>query len=378
MKALAITHKGIEDIASKEIKEIIGADSKPEESCIIFEPNSLVDLCKLCYSAQSIAKVSLLLKNFRFKDFKEIKKKIRDLQLNEWIDKDTSFVVRCKRIGEHKFSSQEVEATIGELIVNKEKARVSLEDPDTTFFIYIYNGNCYFGIDFSGYDLSKRDYKIFSHSLSLKGTVAYALVRIADYKVGEVLLDPFVYDGTIPIEAALFISKFSPHYYNKQKFAFRKLKQLQDIKFDILFEKIDKESCLDKNSFVYAYSNNFKYIDYSKKNSKIAGINKQINFSKIDVEWLDTKFDKGSVDKVVTLVPQLLRNTSSKEIEKLYREFFYQLEFVLKKDGKVVVITRSAIKLLTREAEKNKFKVAERRQIMQGKEVFDVLVFQKL
>lgn len=378
MKALAITHRGIEDISSREVKEIIGVDSKLEESCVIFQPKELVDLCKLCYSAQSVSKVLLLLTNFRFKNIEEIKEKIKCINLEEWIDKDTGFVVRCQRLGQHKFSSHEVEATVGELVLENAKAKVNLENPDITFFVYVYDDNCYFGIDFSGYDLSKRDYKIFSHSLSLKGPVAYSLVRVAGYKPGEVLLDPFVYDGTIPIEAALFISRFSPHYYNKQRFAFRKLKQLQDTNFEELFENIDKALSLDKKQFVYAYSNQFRYIDYSKKNSKIAGINKQINFSRIDIEWLDTKFDKGSVDKVVTLAPQLSRGTSPKELEKLYREFFYQLEFILKKQGRVLVITRSAVELLAKQAEKNQFKVAEKRQIMQGKEVFDVLVFQKL
>ena len=61
METLAITIKGIEDIASLEIKELIKAkiiEEKP--SVVIFKPNKLIDLCMLCYKAQSISRVLYL------------------------------------------------------------------------------------------------------------------------------------------------------------------------------------------------------------------------------------------------------------------------------------------------------------------------------
>ena len=40
-----------------------------------------------------------------------------------------------------------------------------------------------------------------------------------------------------------------------------------------------------------------KFVVFARKNAKIAGIDKQINFSRVDIEWLDLKFKKNSVDK---------------------------------------------------------------------------------
>ena len=51
MKGLAITSKGIEDTAAAEIKELINAKCKTEESCVVFDFRKFEDLCLLCYKS---------------------------------------------------------------------------------------------------------------------------------------------------------------------------------------------------------------------------------------------------------------------------------------------------------------------------------------
>jgi len=86
------------------------------------------------------------------------------------------------------FSSQDIEKETGAFIINniKEKKaydqKVDLENPDLIFYVYIFNERCYLGIDFCGFDLSKRDYKVFSSASDIKGTIAYSLLRIVGYK----------------------------------------------------------------------------------------------------------------------------------------------------------------------------------------------------
>ena len=118
-------------------------------------------------------------------------------------------------------------------------------------------------------------------------------------------------------------------------------------------------------------------INAAKKNAKIAGINKAINFSRIDPEWLDLKLDKESIDKIVTHPPELTKHTNPKDIEKIHDQFFYQAEFIIKKDGKVVVITKTT-DLIKKAAEKYKFKVEKEREVWEGKEAFKLVVFSKL
>ena len=66
MRAIAITHKGIEDITALEIKEIIKVNSNIKETVVLFEPKKIDDLCTLAYKAQSLIKVMYIFDNFNF------------------------------------------------------------------------------------------------------------------------------------------------------------------------------------------------------------------------------------------------------------------------------------------------------------------------
>ncbi len=371
MKGLAITHKGIEDISSKEIKELINSKAEIKDSVCIFEIERLEDLCLLCYRGQSFIRILYFINNFEFNDLNDSIKKINNKKIlnevNKWI-KNKRYRIECKRIGEHNFNSQDVSMKIND-IVNK-KNQIEYDNPDIIIYIYIYKNNLYLGIDFAGFDLSKRDYKIFLNPRSLRGTIGYALTRIAGYKKGESLLDPFCTDGVIPIEAALSISQFPVNYYRKEKFQFLKIKELKNYNF----EKIDKQIKSEKSD-ILAYDSQLRNINAAKKNAKIAGMQKQIKFARFDIEWLDTKLQKESIDKIVTY-PPIITEMNRKNMEKLYNEFFYQSNFILKKKGKITLITKNT-EPIKEIAEKNKFKIKKEVKIESGKETMSALILKK-
>ena len=426
MKGLAICSKGTEDITALEIKEFINSKAEIKDGCVIFNIKKQEDLCLLCYKAQSVDRILFLFDNFEFRNndvseiippnkisgletpsttrsgmisehvknhptkggaskichppqkvvFNDLSEKIKEavnkIELNEWLGKNKKFRVSSEIIN-NSISSAELNENVGEIIFNKFKNKVSLENPDLIFFVFINENSCYLGIDFAGFELKKRQYRIFTHAAALRATIAYSLVRIADYKEDEILLDAFTGSGTIPTESALFISGFPVNYYNKEKFAFLKFK---GIKFD--FAKEDKKIKKEKKPKIFGYDSFLGCITNAKKNAKIAGIEKFINFARVDVEWLDTKFGKGKVDRIASNPPVLSKNKNEKDIEKLYNEFFYQAEFILNDKGKIVLITNeNSLGLLKKAAEKNKFKITEKRNVMHGKEEKVVVVFGK-
>ena len=122
---------------------------------------------------------------------------------------------------------------------------------------------------------------------------------------------------------------------------------------------------------IYNIDSSMKYLNYTKKNSKISGIDKKINFSRMDLEWLDTKFDKQSIDKIVTKIP----NLQEKQSNTMYNEFFYQAEFILNKKGKIVLIGDND--LIKKFSSKYKFKTSDKRNIFSGKMKYQVLVLTK-
>ena len=387
MKALAITSKGIEDISSLEIEEILGSKADKKKGCVLFSIKTYKDLCKVCYLSQSIEKGMLLLSSFSFKEsddlYKKLARSIRSSDTSKFLSKKTTFRASSKTIDNNEIIKDELNPKIGEMIIDKiqkEKKynqKVNLETPDITFFTYIVKKTCYFGIDFSGFELHKRDYRVFQNPRSLRATIAYSLCRIARYKVKDSILDPFCGAGSILIEAALFASNMPINYYRKDKFAFLKLKPLKKIDLSKMFQAIDKKMKIkEPKTEIYGYDTILHYIQSARKNAKIAGINKQINFSKIDLDWIDVKFKEKSIDKIITQPPPLTRHSNPKEIEKIYNNLFYQAEYILKDKGTITLISRNQ-EPLKKSAERYKFKLKNERKVVAGKREMDVLSFYK-
>ncbi|MBI2653051.1 methyltransferase [Candidatus Woesearchaeota archaeon] len=373
MKGLAITSKGIEETASIEIKELINAESKVEECCAIFDFNNFKDLCLLCYKCQSADRILYLIGNFEFTNFfGEFEKFIGESNFDEWLEDNKKFKVECIRLGTHDFKSVEVEAKAGEFIAKKSKGKkikVDIRDYEAIFLVYIVDSKCYFGVDFAGFELNKRAYKIFLHPNSLRGTIAYALVRESGFEKDEVMLDPFSRDGIIPIEAAFYASDFPHNYYKKDRFAFLKLKIGVD--FDKFFKDAD-EKIKKSKAKIYSFDHLFKYVDYSRKNAKIAGVDKHINFSRVELEWLDIKFKKESVDRIITNPP----TSKNANLDKVYSEFFYQSEYILKKDGALAVISRMP-DLVKKHAEKYNFAISKEKVVWSGEQSLKMIIFKK-
>lgn len=367
MKALAITHTGIEDITASEISELIKAKTEIKESCVIFEPKKIEDLALLCYKSHSIKKILYLFDYFKLNSIKDIKISVqKNIQkIKKFIKSNKTFAVRCLKLENEDMIAEELCIETADAL--ELSSKVDLNNPDYTFFIYLYKDECYLGIDFSGVDLDKRDYRIYVHQETLKANLAYSLLRISDYKKNETILDPFCGSGTILIEAALFSTNLSQNYYSKEKFAFLKF-------MDFDFKKLDK--IIKIKSKLFGFDKELRHVVAAKKNAKIAGINDSVDFSRIEIEWLDTKVKEKTIDKIITNPPNLTKRISEKDIEKLYKQLFYQADFLLKKDGTVALITRTQ-DLIKSSAEKYKFRIIHEREFNIGNDIFKIFVFKK-
>lgn len=365
MKALAITNKGLEEFCAKEVEHLLGVSPEICSQCIVFKPKDRISLLRFCYISQSSAKVLLLLDSFRFKSISDILKSINYTKIKPFV-KAKTFKVSIKRIGDHEFSSMELADEIGKKI----DGTVDLNNPQTIVYVYVIDREAYIGIDLIGFDASKRAYKIFNHPTSLKGTLAFSLLTFAGYASDDIIIDPFCGTGTITIEAGLMAKKLPVHYYSKDKLLFKN-------HFSFKFEEVDKDITDMPSKERSGFDNQLRHVRSAQKNAKIAGINKSVTFSKLSVEWLDTKFDKSSIDKIITHPPQFSKVKNSKEIEKAYNELFYQAEFVLKNNGNVSIVSKRS-ESLTKYAEKHRFTLIDKKEVYSGKEKMFFLKYQKL
>ena len=383
MQACAITDKSLEKIALLELDELIGVKGKAEEHVVLFDSNSYEALFKFCYFSQSIERVLLLFNKFEFKSLSDLLSKsesaLKKIRLADWFSKNTSFKVECKRIGEHKFGSQSVEKDMGEKIILEVKKQLgftpkaNMESPDVIIYFFLNNNKAYFGIDLTGRDVSKRQYRVFTSPGVVNANLAYSLIRLAGYSPSKKFIDVVCKSGNVCIEAALYASRLSANYYSKE-FAFKKLKPFEKKDWEAFFKRLDSSKKTSKLD-ITGFDSLLKNVEASKKNSKLAGVDKIINFSKLDVEWLDTKLDKESIDILASRIPCPSKHTAKSTVKKLYKELFYQAEFVMKKKGKMALLTEHTG--LLREMVTPGFKIIKEDELWAGKQRYEFVLIEK-
>lgn len=370
IRCFALVNRGLEPVLVVELEGFGCSDIVSKNGVVLFSVSSFEDACKIAYFVRSASRVACLLAETGF-DEDDICNGLKKSQLSKFVGKDVSFAADCV-VGGGKTDAREIAGLVGGVVKELTAAKVSLSHPDVVVLCSA-SESLVVGVDVGTEDLGKRDYRIFLGHDSLKGSVAFSLLHFAKVLPKMSLLDPFCRAGTVAVEAALFARNRSPRFFSKNEMRFLKVPLFKELNFDRLFASWDKE----EKSFagkILCFDESFQHVSAAKKNAKIAGVLDDINFSRTDVEWLDIKLEPKTIDCIVTFPQQPSRIIPQKKLEKVYEWFFHQSEFLLKKDGTVVLITKpSAESLLTKYALSHKFVQKERHTIYQGAEEFVVL-----
>ncbi|MBI2148066.1 N-6 DNA methylase [Candidatus Woesearchaeota archaeon] len=326
MKAIATCIKGLEEITQLEIKEILKKKSEIIiPSRIAFNVKEDKELANFVYNTRSSIKVYKLINHDNFSDLDEILNKVKKIKFPKI---KSPFVVRCERIGEHNFNSIDVEKEIGNIINKDNKLKVDLKNPTTILIIDIVSNKFFLGIDYTGIKLTKRNYRIKLLPNSINSALAYSMLRISEIKEKDTILDPICRSGEIMIEAALYLQKIA-----------NGLKLLDQLAFNKLLKFNPKNIIKTKKLKIYSIDSSQNSLKSAEINAKIANIYKNIIFSRYELEWLDTKLDKNSIDKIITFPQYPTNNLPTQEVEKIYKELFYQAEFIIKKNGIITILT---------------------------------------
>ncbi|OTF81190.1 THUMP domain-containing protein 3-like protein, partial [Euroglyphus maynei] len=112
-----------------------------------------------------------------------------------------SFRASCNRNGEHKFTSQDAAHRFGGLIHDRFQWKVSLKQYDLEVVLNIKNNSLRILLCLTKESLSKRHIVSFGLT-TLRGTIAYNLIQIANVQPGEIVCDPLCGSGVIPVECS--------------------------------------------------------------------------------------------------------------------------------------------------------------------------------
>jgi 23S rRNA G2445 N2-methylase RlmL len=376
----AFTDKGLSQLAFREVRELAGEDSNAKVLCgeaVSFSADYSSAL-RFLYLAQSIKRCTIAVACCKItRNLEESKASV--LSAISSFDfsflGSESFVVECDRNGEHDFASVDIAREIEAYIIGKTGAVVEFRNPKYTFFAQVEGELLFLGLDLSGFDLSKREYKVFNHPNSLKGTVAYALFRegldSSKEKSSPAVLNPFCRSGVISIEGAFFLTHFSINFFRKDAFS---CLNFGFSSFDCpeVFAKCDAEAKKNDDFRIFSSDPDMRHLASAKKNAKIAGVEKKILFSRNDLEWLDIRFGEKKISAIISD----LSFGKETDVRKIFREFFNQCDYLLSPGGSVSVVCRD-YPALKEFIDSFGFEAVEHRRVFQGKLELDFYMIKR-
>jgi len=278
------------------------------------------------FSLRSIEHVISLIKAFNVEAESDGLKRIYDEVYECDVPLGETFRVTCERVGEHEFTSIDVQRVAGQALVDKYGRKVNLKEPETIVRVDVAHDLCIVGVQETKTSLRIRYPRVFQHYSALNPVIAYAMLRVADVKPGDRVLDAFCGGGTIIIEAAQVWERL-----------------------DLLGIDISPKS-----------------IDGAWKNSEAAGVRDRVRFLVGDARRLEKYLPKDwKVDKAVSNLPFGIRSSRMKIIPRLYAGFLRSLKPFLKDCSRVCLLTIHK-ELLENIGGELGYRVLESRRILHG------------
>ena len=297
---LVAFNAGIADIVKAEIHSLNpNASVQPfyeMQGWLAVEGLTLDEVLRL----HSIEKVIELCRAFYFdKSLTDLQQKVAETPVPQ-LSGASSFRVSTRRYGNHDFGSSEVQVVAGRVLQEAYGAPVSLKEYTVHVRVDVMARFAYVGVQRTSEKWGKRyNFQRF-HRAGIKPSMAYALLQLGALKSGQVLLDPFMGGGTIPIEAAsLFGSRIT-----------------------VLGSDLYDEA-----------------IEQARTNAEWTGYQNEVTFIRSDIYHLEEAIS-GPIDAIVSNPPYGVKSATNANMRKLYRGFIVKAAQVLKLEGRMVVMVQ--------------------------------------
>lgn len=369
LRFFATTVIGLEDVAAKEVENLLGGKVEQDVGRIIFE-GQVSDIYILNLKARTINKIFIQLCRSKFANLEDIYKLAKNLDYQWIINPEQSFAVRTQRLGTHNFTSMDVSRVVGQAIIDSyisatgKILKVNLDAPDIEVYCLVRDDEFLMGVNTTGPSLHKRYYRVYNHPAALKPTIASAMLRIGRYSPEKFMLDPMCGGATIPIEAALEAKRVPPGKW-RSDFAFFNLKicSLEEFKRVRTEALAEENKGLESSVAIYAMEKFIKHLHGGIENAKKAGVYETIQFIIGDAtraaDYPDVDFDL-----VVVNPPYGLRSNPKEGVRRLYEDFLKTLKAKFR-DATLVLIT-AASKRFKETAENIGVAVVDERRIWHG------------
>ncbi len=360
MKFYATLPPGLEDVAAREVKDFgCKVEEVREGKGRIFFSGEKQVIPLLNHFSRTLERLNVLLLRCEIGALDDVYKEVRGLDFS--FIKGKSFAVRSLRVGEHDFTSMDIARVAGQAVIDSfmedhgERLRVNLDEPDVILRVELIENELFVGLDTTGDDaMHKRWWRVYNHPAHLNAAIACGMLRIAEWKVDESLIDPMCGSGTIPIEAAL-MARDVP---NMRDFAYKKLCEC-DVNFKPVHVKLS----------LYGMEKFRKHLDGAIRNAVSAGVADTIEFRQGDATETS-----GEYDVIITNPPYGLRIHRKGAIERLYRKFAMAARTCMNQNSRLVAITAEH-EVFARAAEEAGMQCSHERFVRYGGLLTKIMVF---
>ena len=363
-QTIFLAEPGCQEYVKQEVEEKTAASTTTHVCDAVSADIEKDELIRMIYTGQTINNAFIEIEQAEFETYEDI------LNLSNEIDYDhvndhlkSTYKVEVNRKGDHDFKSVDLEKDFYEEIKQDIESESKVRHPESIIHIEIRQNQLLIGIKLTKKDLSKRDYKLFNNPEALRGTIAASFLYFAKQTAETKCLDPFSTAGTIMIEAALKSSKRPVRYYKKEV-----VENINLPDFDVgeTIEECDEEIHDEFSGSLYSFDAAFKNLSNQKKNSKIAGVDQHINFSRVNALQADLKFEKNEIDIVMTKLPEVTKRRTKEDVDELYDLMIYRFEYILKEDCRFCVIGKNP-ELFTKKAKLYGFTKTREKHVKQGR-----------
>lgn len=208
-----------------------------------------------------------------------------------------TYRVTCERAGKHAFESKDVARITGELVQDKYHWVVDLTKYHLEVVCKLIDDLLITHLRVTHESMHRRNISSFGPT-TLRSTICYNLLRLANPKPGDIIVDPMCGGGSIPIEATLAY----PH------------------------------------SYVLCGDNDSRAVERTKSNMNVSTAECKIDL----VQWTASKlpFKDSCIDIIVTDMPFGKRSGNKSDNKTLYKHFLVELGRIVKLSfGRLVLLT---------------------------------------
>jgi 23S rRNA G2445 N2-methylase RlmL len=315
----AMVHLGLEEIAAEEIEQDLGGEVKKQGSgLVVFR---LPEIDRSVLRLRTTEDVFLYAwgtdaLSFRAQDLDSIRKWTahdvnwpRLLQIHHAVrPKPTgrpTYRLVCQMTGEHAYRRVDARNALARGLAGKlpESWKPAEENAAVEVWLSIHGAMAICGLRLSDRTMRHRTWKFEHLPASLRPTLAAAMVRLADLKPGNVVLDPMCGSGTLLAEAFLAVKS-------------RRLHGGEPWRLTLLGGDIEPG-----------------HVRFAQANLR--------NLAEAHLQHWDARdlpLDAASVDRILCNPPFGKQLSTPEEVPGLYREAVREMDRVLKPGGRAVLI----------------------------------------